>query len=618
MICVILVAGHGALLETEIQEDASGAYEHLIGIPKALLPSRAGQDGETILDCWWAALKSRQQFSEVYLVTNAAKYKYYERWASAHEFPTQNIVNDGTTTYENSLGAIADLDRAIRSKKITDDIMVVAGDMLFNHNFDVGQVIDYFRRKKGDLAIYYDLQEGESTETRGIVEVDSSTGRITNFLEKPKAHMTSSRLASPVFYCLRQESLPLVSQYLEEHTDRKNRALGLFMSWLVTKTTVYGMKLPTRFQLIGQVGLSDYQKWITWFEEKQSQTTSRAEPITCRVYARIGLMGNPSDGFYGKTISLSIANYWAEVTIVESAKLKLMLHPLNDPTEFGSLSDLYGISRREGYLGGLRLLQATCKKFYQYCAEHGIAFARKNFTLQYDTNIPRQVGLAGSSAIISATLKCLMKFYSLTEADMPKQFQPQFVLDVETDELFIQAGLQDRVIQVYEGLVYMDFNEDIMDSQHHGHYEPMDVSSLPPLWLAYLADPSDSGKIHSTVKQRWLQGDQEVKDAMKGFAELTDQAKSAIEQHDHKRLAELMKKNFASRRKIYGDAALGEANLKMIRIAEKYGSAAKFPGSGGAVIGLCLDEDQKLEMMREFQSEGFVFCDIEPYNPTLH
>ena len=61
-------------------------------------------------------------------------------------------------------------------------------------------------------------------------------------------------------------------------------------------------------------------------------------------------MGNPSDGFYGKTISLSIANYWAEVTIVESAKLKLMLHPLNDPTEFGSLSDLYGISRREGWV----------------------------------------------------------------------------------------------------------------------------------------------------------------------------------------------------------------------------------------------------------------------------
>ena len=49
----------------------------------------------------------------------------------------------------------------------------------------------------------------------------------------------------------------------------------------------------------------------------------------------------------------------------------LVPHPLNDPTEFGSLGDLHGISRKEGYLGGLRLLQATCKKFYQYCYEQG-------------------------------------------------------------------------------------------------------------------------------------------------------------------------------------------------------------------------------------------------------
>ncbi len=104
----------------------------------------------------------------------------------------------------------------------------------------------------------------------------------------------------------------------------------------MTKRTVYGMKLPTRFQLIGQVTLADYEKWISWFKQKQLQSTEQASPITFRIYARqeynyfsillsapsrIGLMGNPSDGFFGKTISLSIANFWAEVTIVESSKL---------------------------------------------------------------------------------------------------------------------------------------------------------------------------------------------------------------------------------------------------------------------------------------------------------
>ena len=53
------------------------------------------------------------------------RYKHYERWATARDFPTENIINDGSTTFENSLGAIADLELTIRCKKIEDDIMVV-------------------------------------------------------------------------------------------------------------------------------------------------------------------------------------------------------------------------------------------------------------------------------------------------------------------------------------------------------------------------------------------------------------------------------------------------------------------------------------------------------------
>ena len=52
-----------------------------------------------------------------------------------------------------------------------------------------------------------------------------------------------------------------------------------------------------------------------------------------RAYARVGLMGNPSDGFFGKTLSLSIKNFWAEVTLEESERLTLVPHPLCDPTQ---------------------------------------------------------------------------------------------------------------------------------------------------------------------------------------------------------------------------------------------------------------------------------------------
>ncbi|XP_068098245.1 uncharacterized protein [Hyperolius riggenbachi] len=559
----------------------------------------------------------RQLFSEVYLVTNADKYKHYERWATAHDFPVDNIINDGTTTYEMKLGAVADLELAISSKKLNDDIMVIAGDMLCaDQSFDMAQVQKFFKLKGGELAIYYELEEGESPSSRGIVEVCPNTHRITRFFEKPQEGETTSRLASVVFYCFQRHTLSTLETFLNSFPNTEDRVLGKYMEWLIniTGVPVYGMKLPTGFQLIGQVGLPDYTKWLALYSTMK--TEPRVKSITCRSYARIGIIGNPSDGYYGKTISMTISNFWAEVTISESKKLVLVPHPLNDPTEFGSLQDLFYISRKEGYLGGLRLLQSTCKKFYQYCSDKGIALSKQNFTLRYNVNIPRQVGLAGSSAIVSATLKCLMKFYNLKDDDIPKVVQPNFILDVEKEELFITAGLQDRVVQVYEGLIYMDFSRTIVEEQGFGNYIRMDISRAPMFWLAYLQDPSDSGLIHSNVRQRWLNGDLEVVEAMRTFAGLTDKAKTAIEQKDWTTLADLMNKNLELRRSIFTDACLGPGNLKLIKIAKQHGCAVKLPGSGGAVIGLCSDRKKMVELKRSYQAEGFVFCPVSPYCPA--
>ncbi|XP_017289322.1 glucuronokinase with putative uridyl pyrophosphorylase isoform X2 [Kryptolebias marmoratus] len=614
MICILLVAGHGTVLETQIKNDDTGLYNHLTGVPKALLP---GIGGKKILDFWWETVNMRQIFTAVYLVTNADKYKHYERWATANDFPVENVVNDGSTTLDDQLGAIADLELVIQSRKLHDDVVVIAGDMLCaDQNFDISQVIRFFRSKPGELIIYYEMEESERRSSRGIVEVCPETHRITHFLEKPQEGLTDSRLASVVFYCIRRDTLSCMLDFLRLQPQSTNRTFGQFWEWLINEKQldVFGMKLPTGFQLIGQVGLSDYTKWLSHYSTKKQDNPD--EPIICRSYARVGLIGNPSDGFNGKTIAMSISNFWAEVTLIESQTLILVPHPLNDPTEFGSLQDLFCISRQEGYLGGLRLLQATCKKFYQFCSKRGIALTKQNFTLKYDTNIPRQVGLAGSSAIISATLKCLMKFYKITDNDLPKPIRANFILSVETDELFITAGLQDRVVQVYEGLVYMDFSKKLMDEQGYGNYVSMDMSNLPPFWLAYLRDPSDSGRIHSNIRQRWLSGEQMVIEAMRSFAELTDQARKAIQDRDWTHLAQLMDQNFELRRSVYTDDCLGSGNLKMAQLAKQFGSAVKLPGSGGAVVGLCLDQERLVEMRQAFQEAGCVFCIITPYNPS--
>ena len=103
--------------------------------------------------------------------------------------------------------------------------------------------------------------------------------------------------------------------------------------------------------------------------------------IKTKSYARIGLMGNPSDGYFGKTISCAITNYFVEVTLQESTKLQIIPNPELDPTQFTSLSKLNQLAKRDGYYGGLRLILASCKKFKDYCDKQKIDLADKNFTI---------------------------------------------------------------------------------------------------------------------------------------------------------------------------------------------------------------------------------------------
>ena len=67
-----------------------------------------------------------------------------------------------------------------------------------------------------------------------------------------------------------------------------------------------------------------------------------------------------------------------------------------------------------------------------------------------------------------------------------------------------------------------------------------------------------------------------------------------------------MSANFALRRRVYGAATLGEANLAMISVAEAAGLPVKFPGSGGAVVGMASSEEAStgLSTPRVPQAQG--------------
>jgi glucuronokinase len=301
-----------------------------------------------------------------------------------------------------------------------------------------------------------------------------------------------------------------------------------------------------------------------------------------RAFARAGLLGNPSDGYHGKTISFSVRNYWAEVVLYEWDSVEIVLAD-DDRAKFDSVFELARDVRLHGYYGGIRLIKATIKRFVEHCQARGLSLHDRKFSVRYQTTIPRQVGLAGSSAIIVATLRCLMEFY---DVQLPLEAQPTFVLLVEQEELGIAVGLQDRVIQVYEGLVYMDFDptcEQTVDGLRCYRYEPMDPALLPPVYVSHhqtLGEPTEV--FHNNIRERFNRGDQVVVGAMKTFAALAAGGREALIARDTGCLARLIDMNFDTRRSIYH---LPEWQVDMVQTARRCGASAKFAGSGGAIVG---------------------------------
>lgn len=322
------------------------------------------------------------------------------------------------------------------------------------------------------------------------------------------------------------------------------------------------------------------------------------ELIRKRAFARAGFVGNPSDGYNGKTISLVVRDLYATVVLYEWDEIDIVPSQ-EDQGCFRSIADLARDVRLHGYYGGVRLVKATIKKFFEYVGQHEIPLHSRTFAVRYESNIPRQVGLGGSSAIIVATLRCLMEFY---DVEIPLEIQPSLALAVETDELGIGAGLQDRVIQIYEGLVYMDFALDQMrevDGFACGQYERLDPKLLPGVYVAYKSDASGPTEVvHNDLRARYQQGDKKVLEAIERFAELAAVARRAILDGDAALLARLIDENFDLRRDIM---RLPRKQAEMVEVARGCGASAKFAGSGGAIVGTYQNEPMFGELREKLE-----------------
>ena len=353
--------------------------------------------------------------------------------------------------------------------------------------------------------------------------------------------------------------------------------------------------------------------------------------VTQSCHARVGLIGNPSDGFEGKTLSFLIANFAAVVTIEEQADggrgVEIVPNPQLDPLTFAQFGDFVEHTKTNGYYGGVRLVQAACFAFASRCAQcgHEALLSSRGCRISYDTDIPRMVGLSGSSAIIIAVYRGLMRFYGLRLEDLhiaPDEL-PTLMLDVERKELGIAAGLQDRVVQTYGGLVHMDFTAGPRGLVG-GVYTHLDPALLPEMYLAYNTKVGgDSGGVHSTVKDRWARRDPELVAGMRALGGYADEAQAALKAGNVTQIAALVRQNFAMRRRLYGDDVVGPKNIAMVDLALTLGLSAKFTGSGGALV--CLRTDgggwfepaHEVEVHKAFLQHDFGFVRIAiPSTPS--
>ena len=365
------------------------------------------------------------------------------------------------------------------------------------------------------------------------------------------------------------------------------------------------------------------------------------ETIKTYSFPRAGLLGNPSDGYFGKTVSFAFSDFGVELTLTESARLCFVPGEVDDAT-FASPDDLVRDLRLYGYYGGIRLLKAVSKRFFEYCIKHDIALPKRNFTASYKINIPRLVGLSGSSAICTAMLKALMRFYEVT---IPLEYQPTICLEAEKEELRINCGFQDRVIQIYNGLVFMDFNKSFVESHNHGIYERLDPSvlvgvpscscsedlnlhsptptlnsNLIHLYVAYDAQRAEeSGEAHKEVKRLFEAKNSDVLAAMSEFADIAQKGRDLLVAGQlecgvgvgerSRRFADLINANFDLRDRIFHVA---EENRRMVMTARSVGASAKFAGSGGAIVGTYEDDTQFAALVHALSSIG-----CKTFRPTI-
>ena len=265
--------------------------------------------------------------------------------------------------------------------------------------------------------------------------------------------------------------------------------------------------------------------------------------------ARAALAGNPSDGYGGAVLAVTLDGLRATAAVggwasAESGEERL-------------------------------LVDATVTRFSR-------EFGFKPVRIEFATEIPLTVGLGGSSAIVIAVLRELCEVHGVP---LSADEMAALALSIEVDDLGIAAGLQDRLVQCHGGLLFMDF------SGPQARCESLARSLLPPLLIAWReATGEPSGIIHGDLRARFEAQHPSVVRCMAELGDVAHAGREAIQMGDISKFRQAVNASFDLRRQL---VSLDPANMAMIACARDAGAAANYTGSGGAIVCVCDDEKHR-------------------------
>ena len=230
MKAVILAAGYATRLRP-LTDD----------VPKHLLPV----GGRPMLDWVLDRVGEVDEVDALHLVTNSRFAPAFARWAESHSV---TVHDDGTTSNDDRLGAVGDLRLVIERAHLDDELLVLAGDNLFE--FSLPRFVEWWRAKRrpSSAVPLYDVGDLELATHYGIADTDPED-RIVRFVEKPSA--PTSTLASTLVYLLPPEHVSLVDTYLDEGRSPDNA--GSFLGWLADREPVYGYRFDGAWYDIGNL-----------------------------------------------------------------------------------------------------------------------------------------------------------------------------------------------------------------------------------------------------------------------------------------------------------------------------------------------------------------------------